>query len=418
MKVFKFGGFAVSTAANIRNLIKIVKLNNEDQLLIVVSAMGKTTDVLEDLCEFYVSGSEKTIPQLKKIKDFHESIMNDLFGNKNHLIYDEIENTFIEIEWMLEDEPQPNYDFNYDQIVSIGELVSSKIISAYLNECDIKASWIDARSYIHTDNTYREGIIDWEKTRNSVLSLKEQFQKQILLTQGFIGGTSENYTTTLGREGSDYSATVFASCIQAESLTVWKDVPGIMNADPAIFKEARKYDELPYSKAIELAYYGANIIHPKTIKPLKNSAIPLFVKPFLMPEEAGTVIKQSVSKDSEIEAIILKKRQTLLSVSTLDYSFMDENFLSKLFRAFYESHIKLNMMQLSALSVSVCIDQDQAKLKKVMNFFQNEFQFSIQDDLELLTILNFKQQDLNRISSGKEIIMEQITKKNAQFLTK
>ncbi len=418
MKVFKFGGFAVSSAANIRNLLSIVNLNSNEQLLIIVSAMGKTTDALEKLCSAYVSRDEEAISLLNGIKNFHEQIMNELFHHKQHAVYDEVANTFIEIEWMLEDEPHPDYDFNYDQIVSIGELVSSKIISAYLNESGVHTKWIDARSYIHTDNTYREGIIDWSKTSASILSLKAQFNNQTIITQGFIGGTSENFSTTLGREGSDYSAAVFASCIEAESLTVWKDVPGIMNADPALFGSAQKYEELPYSEALELAYYGANIIHPKTIKPLQNAGIPLFVKPFLKPEQSGTKIYQSASLNTDIQSIILKKNQILMNISTRDFSFMDEQHLSSLLKAFSDAHIKLNMMQLSALSVSVCIDQDSLKLKKVTDLFQDKLQFSINEDLKLLTILNYIEEEIKKLRSGKNIIIEQFSRKTAQLVMK
>jgi len=418
VKVFKFGGFAVSSAANIKNLVKIINLNNSGQLLIIVSAMGKTTDALEKLCNAYFNRSEEAIIQLNNIKEFHEQIMAELFVNKEHPIYNEVDNTFIEIEWLLEDEPHPDYDFNYDQIVSIGELVSSKIISNYLRECNINTQWIDARSYIHTDNSYREGVIDWDKTTASILSLKEKLKDQIIVSQGFIGGTSENFTTTLGREGSDYSAAVFASCLQAESLTVWKDVPGIMNADPALFSTTQKYDELPYSEALELAYYGANIIHPKTIKPLQNTGIPLYVKPFLKPKESGTRINQTAKLNSNIQAIILKKEQILLNISTKDFSYMDEKCLSNLLKVFYDAHIKLNMMQLSALSVSVCIDQDHVKLKKVSDLFHEKLLFTVNEDLELLTILNFKEEEIKKLSTGREILMEQFSNKTAQLVMK
>lgn len=418
MKVFKFGGFAVSSAANIKNLVKIVNMNSTDQLLIIVSAMGKTTDALEKLCAAYTKSKEEAALLLQEIKEFHEQIIAGLFDLKDHPVYDDVANTFIEIEWMLEDEPHPDYDFNYDQIVSIGELVSSKIISAYLTECSISTKWIDARSYIHTDNTYREGIIDWDKTTASILLLKDQVQKQIIISQGFIGGTSENFTTTLGREGSDYSAAVFASCIQAESLTVWKDVPGIMNADPALFSSAQKYEELPYSEALELAYYGANIIHPKTIKPLQNAGIPLFVKPFLKPEESGTRIDQSAKLNTDIQAIILKKNQILLTISTRDFSYMDEMYLSGLLKSFSEAHIKLNMMQLSALSVSVCLDSDAGKLKKVTELFQDKLLFSATEGLELLTVIYFKEEEIKNLTKGKTVVMEQFSKKTAQLVMK
>ena len=418
MKVFKFGGFAVSSAANIKNLVKIINMNSTDQLLIIVSAMGKTTDALERLCAAYIKSREEAILLLQEIKEFHEQIIAELFGLKEHPVYDNIANTFIEIEWMLEDEPHPDYDFNYDQIVSIGELVSSKIIAAYLTECNIGTKWIDARSYIHTDNSYREGIINWDKTSASILPLKEQLKKQIIISQGFIGGTSENFTTTLGREGSDYSAAVFASCIQAESLTVWKDVPGIMNADPALFSSAQKYEELPYSEALELAYYGANIIHPKTIKPLQNAGIPLFVKPFLKPEEIGTRIDQSAKLNTDIQAIILKRNQILLTISTSDFSYMDEMHLSRLFKSFSEAHIKLNMMQLSALSVSVCLDQDAEKLKKVTDIFQDKLLFSATEGLELLTVIYFKEEEIKKLIEGKTVVMEQFSQKTAQLVMK
>ena len=418
MKVFKFGGFAVSTSANIKNLVEIINMNSDDQLLIIVSAMGKTTDALEKLCAAYINNKEEAFLILKEIKQFHDQILLELFEQQNHPVFDEIANTFIEIEWILEDEPHPDYNFNYDQIVSIGELVSSKIISAYLTKCEIDNRWIDARSYIHTDNTYREAMINWDKTKSSIFQLKQEHKTGTIVSQGFIGGTSENFTTTLGREGSDYSAAVFAACIQAESLTVWKDVPGIMNADPALFSSSQKYDELQYSEALELAYYGANIIHPKTIKPLQNEGITLLVKPFLNPEHNGTRINQYAKDNTHIQAIVLKKNQLLITISTKDFSYMGEKNLSEILEAFSEIHIKLNMMQVSALSLSVCIDLNPHKLKKITDLIENKFLFLIKDGLELLTIINFKQEELEKLCIGKTIIMEQFSGKTAQLVIK
>ena len=414
IKVFKFGGFSLSTADNIKHLSRIIRQVDNDQLLIIVSAMGKTTDALEKLCSAYVSNKDKAPALLEEIKHFHEQLMYELFQRTDHAVFDEVANTFIEIEWMLEDDPHPNFDFNYDQIVSIGELISSKIISAYLKECGIENKWLDARGYIQTDNTYREGIIDREKTAASIRSLGSE--SKIYISQGFIGGTSENFTTTLGREGSDYSAAVFASALQAESLTVWKDVPGLMNADPALFNTAVKYDELPYSEALELAYYGANIIHPKTIKPLRNAGIPLFVKPFLNPEEKGTKIHKTAKPNTDTPAIIVKKKQVLLTISTRDFSYMDESCLSWLLRAFADAHIKLNMMSLSALSVSVCFDQDSLKLKKLTEHLEERFQFTGTEDLELLTVLYYKPEDIKILSAGRTILMEQFSKNTAQLV--
>ncbi|MGV3684897.1 MAG: aspartate kinase [Daejeonella sp.] len=415
MRVFKFGGFSVSSAANISNLVNIVSQNSKDQLVIIVSAMGKTTDALEKLCSAYVAGSDEAHVILHEIKDYHEQIMAGLFDDPGHPVYDEVANTFIEIEWMMEDDPHPDYDFNYDQIVSIGELVSSKIISACLNQSGLTCKWLDARGYIHTDNTYREGMIDWDKTSASILGLQGQ-KNQVLITQGFIGGTSENFTTTLGREGSDYSAAVFASCLHAESLTVWKDVPGIMNADPALFDSARKYDQLPYSEALELAYYGANIIHPKTIKPLQNAGIPLFVRPFLRPGESGTRIDKAARLISDFPAIILKKNQVLLNISTTDFSYMDEIYLGTLIKLFGDAHIKLNMLQLNALSVSVCIDHNSEKLKKLTAQLSDSLQLSVTEGLELLTILYYTEKDVYELIAGRTVVVEQFSKDTAQLV--
>ncbi len=418
MRVFKFGGFSVSSAANINKLVNIINLNSTDHLMIIVSAMGKTTDALERLCSAYVGGSDQAIVVLNEIKEYHEQILGELFDDENDPVYDDVANTFIEIEWMMEDEPHPHYDFNYDQIVSIGELVSSKIVSAYLSRSGVSNKWLDARSYIHTDNTYREGLIDWDKTTASIRTLMGQKGDQVLISQGFIGGTSENFTTTLGREGSDYSAAVFASCLNAESLTVWKDVPGIMNADPALFNTARKYEQLPYSEALELAYYGANIIHPKTIKPLQNAGIPLLVKPFLSPDESGTRISQSAEINKDTPAIIVKKNQVLLRISTKDFSFMDELYLSTLMKLFSDAHIKLNMVQLTALSLAACIDLDPVKLKKVTEQLAGKFHLSIDEGLELLTILYFKEDDIRKLTAGKTILIEKYSKDIAQFVMK
>jgi aspartate kinase len=418
IKVFKFGGFAVSDAESIKNLAKIISFYTNDQILIIVSAMGKTTDALEKLCKAYVEASEDAHEILKSIKQFHEHIMLELFESESHPIFDEIANTFVEIEWMLEDEPHPDYDFNYDQLVSIGEFLSSRIVAAYLNKNDISTKWMDARDFIHTDNTYREGVIDMDKTRLSMAVLNDILKTQLVITQGFIGGTSENFSTTLGREGSDYSAAIFASCLQAESLTVWKDVPGIMNADPRLFPNARKYDELPYSEALEMAYYGATVIHPKTIKPLQNANIPLYVKPFLSPEKEGTRIDSLAKLNTDIAAIIVKENQMLLSISTKDFSFIDEPILIYLLQCISQANIKLNMMQRSALSLSICFNQDEGKFNKLFNILKEKFNCKYNQELSLLTVRHFKKENLDAICSGKTIIMEQFSRNTAQIILK
>lgn len=418
IKVFKFGGFAVSDAESVKNLAKIISSHTNNQILIIVSAMGKTTDALEKLCKAYVADSEDAHKILQSIKQFHENIMLELFESKSHPVFDEIANTFVEIEWMLEDEPHPDYDFNYDQLVSIGEFLSSRIVASYLNKYDINTKWMDARDFIHTDNTYREGVIDMDKTRSSMPVLNNILKTQIVVTQGFIGGTSENFSTTLGREGSDYSAAIFASCLQAESLTVWKDVPGIMNADPRLFPNARKYDELPYSEALEMAYYGATVIHPKTIKPLQNANVPLYVKPFLSPEEEGTRIDSLAKLNTDIAAIIVKENQMLLSISTKDFSFIDEPILIYLLQCISKANIKLNMMQRSALSLSICFNQDESKFNRLFNILKEKFNCKYNQELSLLTVRHFKKENLDAICTGKTIIMEQFSRNTAQIILK
>lgn len=418
IKVFKFGGFAVSNAESVQSLAKIIASYSNDQILIIVSAMGKTTDALEKLCNAYVEGNEDAHEILESIKQFHDDIMQKLFVDNNNPVFDEVANTFVEIEWMLEDVPHPEYDFNYDQIVSIGEFLSSRIVAAYLNQDKISTKWLDARDFLHTDNTYREAVIDMDKTKSSMAVLQNYLKNQVVITQGFIGGTSENFSTTLGREGSDYSAAIFASCLKAESLTVWKDVPGIMNADPRLFADAQKYDELPYSEALEMAYYGATIIHPKTVKPLQNANIPLYVKSFLAPSEKGSLIHSLAVLNTNIIAKIVKNKQMLLSISTKDFSFIDEDILIYLLQSISRFNIKINMMQRSALSLSICFNQDDYKFNKLNNLLKDKFNCKYNQDLNLLTLRHYKKEDLNMLISGKTIIMEQFSRNTAQIILK
>ena len=323
INVFKFGGASVKDADGIKNLAKIIELNKDKQLLIVVSAMGKTTNALEDLTKAYADQRPDIQQIFGNIKNYHQNILLQLFEDENHPVYDEIENSFVEIDWIIEDEPHDEFDFIYDQLVSMGELISTKIVNAYLNHVGIKSKWLDARSFIHTDNSYREGNVDWNKTCKSIeKNIPQVIQDQVAVTQGFIGGTSENFTTTLGREGSDYTAAIFAACLNAEAVTIWKDVPGVLNADPKLFPDTIKYEELSYREALEMTFYGATVIHPKTIKPLQNAKIPLMVKPFLSPLESGTCIQESQVKITQ-PAIILKNNQVLLTVSTPDLSFIN-----------------------------------------------------------------------------------------------
>lgn len=418
MLIFKFGGASVKDAGGIINLAGVVKKYTGEQLLIVVSAMGKTTNALESLTKAYVDQSDNMHLIYEGIKQYHFDILHELFDSK-HPVFDEIANTFVEIDWMIEDEPQDDYDFIYDQIVSIGELVSTRIISAYLNKEGLKNQWLDVRGYIHTDNTYREGVVQWDKTCESITKdIPALLDKGIVVTQGFLGGTSENFTTTLGREGSDYTASIFASCLGAQSVTTWKDVPGILNADPKFFEDTVKFDELSYSEAIEMTYYGASVIHPKTIKPLQNAHIPLLVKPFTDPLAPGTIIKEDGVNTFVKPVIILKQNQVLLSVSSKDYSFITEDHLSDIFGLFAQNQVKVNVMQTSALSFSVCFDFYEERFEKLLNSLQQDFKVKYNTGLTLITVRHHADGALKELTNGKTVLLEQVSRNTAQVVVK
>ncbi|HVW94357.1 MAG TPA: aspartate kinase [Mucilaginibacter sp.] len=418
MLVFKFGGASVKDAQNIVNLANVVKLYLNKQLLIVVSAMGKTTNALEKLTKAYVDGSDEMHDVFDEIKKYHYDIIEQLFEPK-HPIFDEVANTFVEIDWVIEEPPHDDYDFIYDQIVSIGELVSTRIVNAYLNKTGIKSQWLDVRGYVHTDNTYREGIVQWDKTKSSISTdIPKLLEKGVVVTQGFLGGTSENFTTTLGREGSDYTASIFASCLGAESVTTWKDVPGVLNADPKYFSDTIKFDELSYSEAIEMTYYGATVIHPKTIKPLQNANIPLLVKPFAHPDESGTVIKEDGDHVFAKPVIILKQNQVLVSLSAKDYSFISENHLSGIFKMLAQSQAKVNMMQTSALSFTVCIDFYEDRFEKLLKALQEDFNVKYNDGLKLITVRHYVKEWVEGLKADKVILMEQLSRNTIQLLYK
>ena len=416
MQVFKFGGASVKDAEGVRNLLTIVKRYSSEELLIVISAMGKTTNALENIATSYYRREEHTSELFEALKNQHFLIIQELFGEAAAPVIDEVSNAFIEVEWMLEDEPQDDFDFIYDQIVSVGELVSTKIVSIYLNQAGIKNRWIDARSFIQTDNTYREAKIDWEKTCPRIeTELSPILKHELIITQGFIGNTSENFTTTLGREGSDFSAAIFAHCLNAENVTVWKDVPGILNADPKIFKDTIKIEELSYADAMEMTYFGATVIHPKTIKPLQNKDIPLLVKSFLDAESKGTIIKQG-DVDVKVPVVIVKSNQTLLSLSCKDHSFISEEHLSFLFSVFSKHQVKINVMQLSAISFSVCFDFDEQKFDKLKSDIQLSYHYKYNQDLQLLTIRHADEESIKRHVQPERLILEQRSRHTAQFV--
>lgn len=420
MQVFKFGGASVKDAEAIKNVANVLKLNPDTPIGVVISAMGKTTNALEKLAHtFFYKTEENAEEILEEIKQFHISICRSLFPDPDHPIYNDLENTFVELHWAIEDEPTHGYDFEYDQIVSMGELISTKIVSAYLNAAEIDNVWIDIRGIIQTDNTYREGKIDFELTESLVnkVLVPQLKTHRIFVTQGFIGGTSENFTTTLGREGSDYTASVLAYCLNAKDVTIWKDVPGVLNADPKWFSNTKKIDELSYHDAIELTYYGATVIHPKTIKPLQNKHIPLYVRSFIHPTETGTVIRDG-EKRLNIPSYIFKVNQVLISMQPKDFSFIAEDNLSDIFELFSQHGIKINLMQLSAISFSVCCDDDPSKIKGLVEKLKGMFKVLYNSGVELMTVRYYTQDILDTLTSNKVILLEQRSRFTVQMVMK
>jgi aspartate kinase len=419
LKVFKFGGASVKDAAAVKNAAAIVKQFTNDNLLIVVSAMGKTTNNLERLVNAYFFDKINLQQIFDELKAFHFDIVAALFKDKSSTIYAQLENDFVELLWAIEDDPSSTYNHHYDQIVGMGEVFSSRIVAAYFNEAGSNCLWLDARGIIQTDNTYREGKVDFELTQQlaerELLPLLKQHK--VILTQGFIGGTSENFTTTLGREGSDYTAAILAYSTNAESVTIWKDVPGVLNADPKWFSNTQKIDELTYQDAIELAYYGATVIHPKTIKPLQNKNIPLYVKSFVEPIAEGTVIKDS-NKHLPIPSFIFKVQQMLITISPRDFSFIAEENLSKIFALFHQHQVKINVMQLSAISFSVCVDTDNKKIQPLIKILQDEYKVLYNDDLELVTIRYYDQSTIERVCVNKEVLLEQKSRYTVQLVVR
>jgi len=407
MQVYKFGGASVKDAEGVRNLASIIQNRQDKQLLIVVSAMGKTTNQLENLYHAYLFGQEDVQQIFETVKQFHYNILHQLFSKPTHPVFDDIANTFVEIDWILEDEPDEDApDYIYDQIVSIGEIVSTRIVAAYLRETGCNVTWADARNYIHTDNTYREGKVNWEKTEQEIQKkLVPLLENSIVITQGFIGSTSENFTTTLGRDGSDYSAAIFASCLNASAVTIWKDVPGVLNADPKWFDETERIPQLSYHDAIELAYYGATIIHPKTIKPIQNKNIPLLVRSFLHPEAEGTDIT-GANNHLPVPSFIFKVNQALISIFPKDFSFIIEENLSDIFSLFHKHRIKITTMLNSAISFSVSFDYDANKMQALIADLSAHYKVKYNTGVELVTIRYYNQQTIDRVTAGKTILLE------------
>lgn len=418
MLVFKFGGASVKDAEAVKNVANILSNYKEDKIVVIISAMGKTTNALELVTEAYISKSPDLEKYINEVKNYHSEILNGLGFTISDPIHHEVENSFIEIDWVIEEEPSREYNFIYDQIVSQGEVLSTKIISAYLKKININNTWLDVRDVIQTDNSYREAKINWDLTeqlmREKIPALHNK--SNLIITQGFIGGTSENFTTTLGREGSDFSAAIFSYCLNASEMVVWKDVPGVLSADPKYSDQTIKLDEISYHDAIELTYYGATVIHPKTIKPLENKNIPLRVRSFKSPADKGTSIASYASTKPLVPCFIFKPNQILLSISSRDFSFIAEESLSNIYRSFAELNVKINLMQNSAITFSVCVDNDPFKIPQLIENLKKEFNVLYNEHLKLITIRHYYPSTIDELLKSGAVLIEQRSRHTAQLV--
>lgn len=412
MKIFKFGGASVKDAKGIQNIASILQQYGAKDTLVVVSAMGKTTNALEGIIESYFD--QKSYEQdLLKIQQNHLDVVNELFEDKQ-AITQQIELIFNDLTAFFRRNKSPDYNYVYDQVVGYGELTSTTIISAYLNKIGLQNQWLDARDYIKTNTDYREAIVDWSLTQEKLQKLKTN---QLYISQGFIGSDGNYFTTTLGREGSDYSAAIFAYCLNAESVTIWKDVPGVLNADPRYFKDAQLLNSISYTEAIELAYFGATVIHPKTLQPLQRKKIPLFVKSFVQPSENGTIIKEGEPINPMLPCFILIKDLEYLQISAKDFSFITEEIMATIFGLLNQHHIKVRLMQTSAMSLSLCLADKYNKVDALLNQIKETYNTIRHKNVSLYTVRHYNQEAEAQVTANQEILMEQISEGTLQIVT-
>ncbi|MBC91338.1 MAG: aspartate kinase [Flavobacteriaceae bacterium] len=416
MRVFKFGGASVKDAKGVKNLYKVLKYTGYKDTIIVVSAMGKMTNSFEKLVDLYFENRIKIGMHLNLIKNFHQKIIDGLFFNYHEAVYSDVKKIFSDLHKFLKKTNFQNYNFVYDQIVSYGEILSTTIIFNYLKNKGLDISFIDARNCIITDNNYRDSNLDWNLT---VKKINIEIEKgKSYITQGFISSDNKGNTTTLGREGSDYSASIFAYSLNANDVTIWKDVPGVLNADPRFFSDTTLLTNISYSEAIELAFYGASVIHPKTLQPLQRKNIPLYVKSFLNPKMDGTTVSKGVKIKPLIPCFILKPNQTLLKLSSLDFSFIVEKNISQIFELLHKYQMKVDMIQNSAISFSVCVNNKFGRLDDLVKNLNTKFKVDVNENVDLYTVRHFNQKSIDKIkNNGKKILLEQRANQIVQFVT-
>ena len=415
MQVFKFGGASVKDANEIKNLVEIIK-NSEKELVVVVSAISKTTRSLEKIVDLYLTNSVETNTLIDVVFDSHKSICHNLFESVSDPVFLKIDSTKAELMMFVNHNKSPNRDFVYDQIIGFGELLSTIIISSYLNYVGVDNLFLDIRTAIKTDDNYRNANVDWRQTQAKVKELVKK--NSLVITQGFIGSDDNNFTTSLGLEGSDYSAAILAYCLNAESVTVWKDVSGILNADPRFFKNTTLLNHISFKEAIELSYYGASVIHPKTIQPLQHKEIPLYVKGFKDENPVGTVINKGVAMDPLIPCFIIKNEQILLSISALDFSFIVEENISEIFGLISKFKLNVNLIQNSAISFTISLEDNYSNIDKLLNSLKSRYKLKYNTDVKLYTIRHYTDKNIIDFEQGKDVLLKQFSRGTAQFIVR
>lgn len=415
MRIFKFGGASVKDADGVRNLIRVLRETGYDNTLLVVSAMGKTTNALERVVAAYFDPEQDGELALQEVVEYHQEIAKNLFADADSI--DELVHGYAQkIQAFFQSNTDSSYNYVYDQVVSMGELMATQLISAYLNQESVPNTWLDIRQIIHTDSNYRDVRVDWDKTVDNIQ--KELDPNTLYITQGFIGRNEKGHTTTLGREGSDYTAAILAYGLHADSVTIWKDVPGVLNADPRYFQETQLLHHISYREAIELAFYGASVIHPKTLQPLQRKEIPLHVKSFLHPRNTGTLVGKGTKLQPELPCFILKKNQVLLKISSLDFSFIVERNISAIFQILHDHRMKVELMQNSAISFSLCIDTSFGDLELFLEEIQKEYKIERHEGVDLYTIRHFDTDAIASIINGKNVVLEQRGRETVQLVVK
>ncbi len=416
MHVLKFGGASVKDASGVKNLEQVLRTVGFENTLIVVSAMGKTTNAMELVIDNYFNNKSELLTSLQDVQKFHDGILFALFDEVSHHVFRKITVLFDELRSFFDRNKSPDYNFVYDQTIGYGELASSIIVSEYLNLVGIKNSWLDVREFIKTDNFYRRANVNWEATQTAINS---KFDTSVLnVTQGFLGSDDNNFTTTLGREGSDYTAAILAYCLNAQNVTIWKDVPGVLNADPRYFENAQLLHKISYREAIELAFYGASVIHPKTLQPLQQKEIPLFVKSFNHPEDPGTMVGRGYGIEPLIPCFIVKKNQVLISLSSLDFSYIVEENISEIFKLLHLYKMKVHVIQNSAISFSVCVENSYNNLLDLVHHLKAKFKVTCHEDVSLYTIRHYDLDAIAQLEVDKVILLKQLTQETMQMVTK